>query len=62
MPTPSIRTLFLAVLLASPIAVSSQNIPTTHNEATVAQLQAEMALGGLHFGATDQGIHWTKES
>ena len=47
MPTPSIRTLFLAVLLASPIAVSSQNIPTTHNEATVAQLQAEMASGQL---------------
>ena len=47
MSTPSIRTLFLAVLLASPIAVSSQNVPTTHNEATVAQLQAEMASGQL---------------
>ena len=55
MVVPAIRTLLLAALLALPLAaanVATQNsnsagIPTQHNEATVAQLQAEMASGHL---------------
>ncbi len=47
------RTLFLAGLLASPLATAqtidekNANVPTRHNEATVAELQAEMAAGRL---------------
>jgi amidase len=52
---PAIRSLVLAALLALPLAAAnhamrhndSQDIPTQHNEATVAQLQAEMASGQL---------------
>ena len=52
MTTRAVSTLLLAVLLASPLAFADSdkdkgNIPTTHNEATVAQLQAEMASGKL---------------
>src|SRR5713101_1408267 len=59
MATPLIRAIFLSALLLSPLAVpgdgapagqfsgSAQNIPTRHNEATVAQLQAEMTSGTL---------------
>jgi amidase len=51
MTTPAIRNLFLAALLALSLASGqsgAQNaIPTEHNEATVAQLQAEMASGRL---------------
>src|SRR5712692_5918290 len=48
MIVPAVRTLFLAILLALPLAAANdQNVPTQHNEATVAQLQAEMASGKL---------------
>ncbi len=55
MIVPAIRTLFLAALLASPLTAAneaarhseSQNVPKRHNEATVAELQAEMASGRL---------------
>ena len=51
MTAPTIRTLLLAALLV-PASASGQSgaqnaIPTRHNEATVAQLQAEMASGML---------------
>ena len=47
MTTRTVSTLLFAVLLASPLAFADSDkdkggIPTTHNEATVAQLQAEM--------------------
>src|SRR5262249_7324479 len=52
------RTTLVAALLLSPIAAAGDdqsqrrpdpesNVPTGHNEATVAQLQAEMASGAL---------------
>ena len=49
---PAIRTFFLAALLALPWTATarsndSPNVPKKHNEATVAQLQAEMASGKL---------------
>jgi amidase len=51
MNIPAIRILLFAALLAPSSAfgqsVSSSSIPTEHNEATVAQLQAEMASGML---------------
>src|SRR5713101_912628 len=48
MIVPAVRTLFLAILLALPLAAANdQNVPSQHNEATVAQLQAEMASGKL---------------
>ena len=55
MIVPAIRTLLLAALLALPVAAAndatrnsdSPDVPTRHNEATVAQLQAEMASGRL---------------
>ena len=55
MVVPAIRTLLLAALLALPSAAAnvatrnsnSNGVPTQHNEATVAQLQAEMASGKL---------------
>jgi len=53
MIVPAVRTLLLATLLALPLAAanaqnsSSNAVPTQHNEATVAQLQAEMASGKL---------------
>lgn len=51
MKTYMVRTLFLACLLVSPLAAqtggTNSNVPTQHNEATVAQLQAEMASGQL---------------
>jgi amidase len=51
MNIPAIRILLFAALLAPASALgqgASQNsIPTRHNEATVAQLQAEMASGAL---------------
>jgi amidase len=51
MTTPVIRNLLLAALLlptsAAAQGTSSSSIPTQHNEATVAQLQAEMAAGTL---------------
>src|SRR5713226_6459558 len=47
MNTPVIRILLLAALLAPASASAQKDIPTRHNEATVAQLQAEMASGAL---------------
>jgi amidase len=48
MIVPAVRILFLAALLALPLAAANDaNVPTQHNEATVAQLQAEMASGKL---------------
>ena len=55
MTSPGVRTIFLATLLAFAFAATSAraqanippNVPTQHNEATVAQLQAEMASGSL---------------
>lgn len=57
MAIPLIRTILLSALLLSPLAPvgdgsparpnDDENIPTRHNEATVAQLQAEMASGRL---------------
>ncbi len=50
MTGPAIHTLLLAALLLVPTLAAAQNqnaIPTRHNEATVAQLQAEMAFGTL---------------
>src|SRR5215472_8342307 len=49
MEVPAIRILLLAALLlpVSAAAQSTQNVPTRHNEATIAQLQAEMASGQL---------------
>jgi amidase len=55
MIVPAIRSVVLAALLALPLAAAnnatrhnaSQDVPTQHNEATVAQLQAEMASGQL---------------
>ena len=53
---PSVRTLILATLVISsfglanagtPPAVEPDGVPKRHNEATVAQLQAEMASGQL---------------
>ncbi len=56
MTIPMIRTLLLAALLvptsAAAQSTSSSSIPTQHNEATVAQLQAEMAAGTL----TSEGL------
>jgi len=56
MSTPAIRILFLAALLTPSLASGqsgAQNaIPTKHNEATVAELQAEMASGAL----TSEGL------
>jgi amidase len=55
--TSVIRTLFLAALMVTALAVANDkvvaqnddrdNVPTRHNEATVVQLQAEMASGEL---------------
>ena len=55
MKTRTVRTLLVACLFASPLTAvngnaqttsgSGNNVPTQHNEATVAQLQAEMASG-----------------
>jgi amidase len=51
MNAPAIRNLLLAALLlptsAAAQSTSSSSIPTQHNEATVAQLQAEIASGRL---------------
>jgi amidase len=51
MNTPAIRILLFAALLAPTSAfgqgLSQTSVPTEHNEATVAQLQAEMASGKL---------------
>jgi amidase len=51
MNTPAIRILLFAALLAPASAfgqgTSRDSVPTEHNEATVAQLQAEMASGRL---------------
>jgi amidase len=51
MSTPAIRILLFAALLAPASAfgqsASTKSVPTQHNEATVAQLQAEMASGSL---------------
>ena len=42
------RYLIFAVVLASALAAAQgSNVPTQHNEATVAQLQAQMASGQL---------------
>jgi amidase len=46
MNTPAIRILLFVALLA-PASALGQSIPTEHNEATVAQLQADMATGKL---------------
>ena len=46
MATPVVRSIFLAALTASSFA-AADNIPTQHNEATVAQLEADMAAGKL---------------
>jgi amidase len=55
MIVPAVRALFLAALLALPLAAAkdatpnnqSNGVPKDHNEWTVAQLQAEMASGKL---------------
>ena len=50
MTAPVIRNLLLAALLlpaSAAVQSAAQNVPTQHNEATVAQLQAEMASGML---------------
>ncbi len=50
MNAPALRILLVSTLLALPVAAAyseSHDIPTQHNEATVAQLQAEMASGKL---------------
>jgi amidase len=54
MIVPAVRTFLLAALLTIPLAASDtsqpndpKGVPTKHNEATVAQLQAEMASGEL---------------
>ncbi len=47
MTTMAIRTLFFLALLMSTLAWASDEVPKRHNEATVAQLQAEMASGEL---------------
>ena len=57
MKIPAIRALLLAALLVSPLGSANDriaandddrnDIPTRHNEATVAQLQVEMASGRL---------------
>jgi amidase len=57
MTTRVMRTILFAALLLSPLAAANDrvatrnddedNVPTRHNEATVAQLQAEMASGRL---------------
>jgi amidase len=57
MKIPVIRALFLAALLVAPLGAANDkvtgerddedNVPTRHNEATVAQLQADMASGRL---------------
>ena len=48
MIVPAVRTLVLATMLALPLAAANDsNVPTQHNEATVAQLQTEMASGKL---------------
>jgi amidase len=54
MLSPAVRSLLLTALLASTLAVvadatqpDNANVPNNHNEATVAQLQAEMASGKL---------------
>ncbi len=43
----AIRNLLFAALLMPASAAAQSAIPTQHNEATVAQLQAEMAAGTL---------------
>jgi amidase len=51
--SPAVRALLIAALLMSPFAANSgaqtdnENVPKNHNEATVMQLQAEMASGRL---------------
>src|SRR4030081_2691803 len=55
MIVPAVRTLLLSALLALPLAAAndatrkseSPDVPKIHNEATVAQLEAEMASGKL---------------
>jgi len=47
MTTAPIRTLLFATLLLSPLAAAEDNGPTKFNEATVADLQAQMAAGTL---------------
>src|SRR5258708_1889078 len=48
MTTPVMRTiLFFAALLLPPLAAAQNAIPTQHNEATVAELQAQMTAGNL---------------
>src|SRR4030081_560601 len=50
MIVPAVRSLLVAALLALPLAAANdatQDVPTQHNEATVAQLQKEMASGQL---------------
>jgi amidase len=47
MTTPAIRTLLFATLLLSPLAAAEDIGPTKFNEATVADLQAQMAAGTL---------------
>jgi len=47
---PAVRSLLVALLLTLPLAAANdatQDVPMQHNEATVAQLQAEMASGQL---------------
>src|ERR1700686_3674385 len=47
MTIPKIRNLLVVALLLPTSAVAQKDVPTRHNEATVAQLQAEMASGRL---------------
>src|SRR6266481_5635740 len=47
MTTPVMRTILFAALLLPPLAAAQNAIPTQHNEATVAELQAQMTAGNL---------------
>ena len=52
-PSPRLTLVFAALLLSALAAAQTQNsIPTQHNEATIAQLQADMASGKL----TSEGL------
>ena len=46
-PSPRLSLIFAVVLASALAAAQDPNIPTQHNEATVAQLQAQMASGQL---------------
>jgi amidase len=47
MPMPVARSIFLLATLTASNFAAADNVPTQHNEATVAQLEADMAAGKL---------------